>query len=273
MRFLCIMSIIIFQSCGFDPSLIDPGNDPNFTVVAANQSGLKRFVKKVMVFDIPIYGVENVHSNKMLHSANIMAQYLDNNEDGVVDNPTVYEKMLDNNAFMVMWEKESDLNRINVPDEWIGQDLGNEETRPEWHNSLDGPFDASLEEVLHIITHAGYAYAYPEAFGENPGTDLAKALDVARGGQFFNVPHTYPTDAWFTYDDETCDYACMNTEYLYWLLTSKLGAQINRLEEIGHEWTLVSPSLVETFDTLGNALIIGPVYKMPTILPDGRYMQ
>ena len=58
-----------------------------------------------------------------------MAQYLDNNEDGVVDNPTVYEEMLDNNAFMVMWEKESELNRINVPDEGIGQELGNEENR------------------------------------------------------------------------------------------------------------------------------------------------
>jgi hypothetical protein len=273
MRFISLIVIIIFQSCGFDPSLIDPGNDPNFTVVVANQSGLKRFVKKVVVFDIPIYGVEKVHSNKMLHAANIMAQYLDNDEDGVIDNPAVYEKMLDNNAFMVMWERESDLNRINVSDDWIGQDLGNEETRPEWHNSLDGPFDASLEEVLHIITHAGYAYAYPETFGENTGTDLAKALDKARGGQFFNVPDTYPIDAWFTYDDETCDYACMNTEYLYWLLTSKLGAQSNRLDEIGQEWTLVSPSLVETFDTLGNALIIDAMYKMPTILPDGRYMQ
>ena len=130
MRLLSFLFLIIFQSCGFGPSLIDPGNDPNFMVVAANQSGLKRFVKKVEVFDIPIYGVEKVHSYKMLHAANIMAQYLDNDEDGVIDNPTIYNKMLDNNAFMVMWDKESDLNRINVPDNWIGQDLGDEETRP-----------------------------------------------------------------------------------------------------------------------------------------------
>ena len=65
----------------------------------------------------------------------------------------------------------------------------------------------------------------------------------------------------------------MNTEYLYWLLTSKLGAQINRLEEIGQEWTLVKPEHVESLDTLGCALITNPLYKLPTILPDGKYMQ
>lgn len=273
MRIFSVLIIFFIQSCGSESAKIDPGNDPNFVVVAADQTGLKRFKKKVLVFDIPIYAVEKVLSSKMLHAANIMAQYLDNDEDGVIDNPAVHQKMLENNAFMVMWDKESDLNRIHVPDDWIGQDLGNDETRPAFHDALQGDFDASLEEVLHIITHAGYAYAYPDIFGEQVGTDLAMALDAARGGQFFDVPSVYPSDAWFTYDDETCDYACMNTEYLYWLLTSKLGAQINRLDEIGHEWTLVTPELVEIGDTLGFNLISNPVYKMPLVLPDGKYMQ
>ena len=273
MRIFSVLIIVFIQSCGSDSAIIDPGNDPNFVVVAANQSGLKRFKKKVLVFDIPIYGVDKVLSSKMLHAANIMAQYLDNDEDGVIDNPAVHQQMLENNAFMVMWDKESDLNRIHVPDDWIGQDLGNDETRPAFHDALQGGFDASLEEVLHIITHAGYAYAYPEIFGEQVGTDLAMALDAARGGQFFDVPNVYPSDAWFTYDDETCDYACMNTEYLYWLLSSKLGAQINRLDEIGHEWTLVTPELVELGDSIGFNLISNPIYKMPLVLPDGKYMQ
>ena len=273
MRFSSFLFIVLFQSCDSNSTIIDPGNDPNFIVIAADQDGLKRFKKKVIVFDIPIYGVEKVLSSKMLHAANIMAQYLDNDEDGVIDNPEVYQKMIDNKAFMLMWDKESDLNRVDVPDHWIGQDLGNDETRPEWHSSLDGPFDASLEEVLHIITHSGYAYAYPDVFGEHSGTLLSKAMDAARGGQFFDVPSSYPSEAWFTYFDETCEYNCMVTEYLYWLLTSKLGAQINRLEEIGQEWTLVSPELVESMDILGFDLISNPLYKMPLVLPDGKYMQ
>ena len=43
-------------------------------------------------------------------------------------------------------------------------------------------FDATLEEVLHLITHEGYANTYPETFGEKPGTELAECLDRARGG-------------------------------------------------------------------------------------------
>ena len=69
-----------------------------------------------------------------------------------------------------------------------------------------GRFDATLEEVLHLITHAGYAHVYPEVFGEKPGTQIAKAMDQARGGHFRRVPRSYPAGAWYTYDDRSCDY-------------------------------------------------------------------
>ena len=36
----------------------------------------------------------------------------------------------------------------------------------------------------------------------------------------------YPTDAWYTYNDESCDYGCQITEYTYWALTSILGVKI-----------------------------------------------
>ena len=50
-------------------------------------------------------------------------------------------------------------------------------------------------------------------------------MDKARGGQFTEIPNQYPSSAWYTYDDETCDYKCMSTEYIYWALTSILGGQ------------------------------------------------
>ena len=66
-------------------------------------------------------------------------------------------------------------------------------------------------------------------------------MDIARGGQWLNVPSSYPDEAWYHYDDESCDYACMITEYFYWSLTSLLGAQRNRYDEISHEWELHTP--------------------------------
>jgi hypothetical protein len=265
-------------SCSSDDSpssstgVIEPGNDPNFTIVANNDGILSRYNRKVVVFGIDIYAVPAVEDVKLLHAANVMAQYLDNDEDGNVDDQLVLDKMLENQAFMVMWKTESDLENT-FPSGREGQDLGNDETHPSFvANGKTGEFDATLEEVLHIINNAGHSYAYPDAFGQNVGSDLANAMDIARGGQFMTIPNTYPENAWYTYDDTTCDYAsCQTIEYLYWAITSMLGAQENRLDEIGHEWKLNTNALVQSTDTAIYALLTNPTYKMPTVLPDGSY--
>ena len=233
---------------------------------------MKSFNRKVEVFGIDIYARPKVKDRKLLHAANVMAQYLDNDEDGVVDDQKVLDKMIENKAYLVMWAKQTDLVRSFVRGR-IGQDLGNEETNPDYVSSgLTGRFDASLEEVLHIINNAGHSAAYPEAFGKKIGSTLANAMDIARGGYFEKIPKSYPDDAWYTYNDKTCDYAsCQIIEYMYWALTSMLGAQENRLNEINNEWTLNTRQKVEEIDTAIFSLLTKPTYKMPTVLPDGTY--
>jgi hypothetical protein len=272
-----IFSLLLFMACSKDNNApatdINPGNDPNFTIVAHSDEGLSSFNRKVVVFGIDIYAVPNVEDAKLLHAANLMAQYLDNDEDGTVDNQAVLDKMLEEKAFMVMWKRESDLN-ISPPDGREGQDLGDDETNPSYVSSgKTGRFDAALEEVLHIITHAGYAKVYPEIFGESVGSSIANAMDIARGGQFTSIPNTYPSDAWYTYDDNTCEYDCQVTEYHYWALTSILGAQETRLEEIGHEWKLNTNEKVQNQDAAVYQLLTDPQYSFPTVLPDGKYRQ
>ncbi|KAJ1464027.1 hypothetical protein T484DRAFT_1758400, partial [Baffinella frigidus] len=187
--------------------IINSGTDPNFTIVANSDTGYTGFNRKVVVFGIPIYAVATVDDSKLLHAANLMAQYLDNNEDETVDNQAVLDAMLTNNAFMFMWKSESDQNTVSMPNNAEGQDLGNDETIPVWHtNGHLGQFDAALEEVWHIITHAGYASAYPSVFGEGAGSSLSNAMDTARGGNFTTIPSPYPNGSWYTYDDTTCEY-------------------------------------------------------------------
>lgn len=272
---LLTMACLFLMSCGSDDTVapiggVDPGSDPNFTIVSHSDAGLASFNRKVVVFGIDIYAVSEVEDSRLLHAANVLAQYLDNDEDGVVDDSNVLDAMTTNKAFMVMWKNESDLN-IDPPEGREGQDLGNDETRPEWHTDPSGRFDASLEEVWHIISHAGYANAYPEVFGEEAGTALANAMDKARGGRFTSIPDAYPDGAWYTYDDETCDYSCMVTEYFYWAMTSLLGAQATRLDEIGEEWRLNTPEKLSSDDPDIHALLTDTQYHLPTVLPDGTY--
>jgi len=251
---------------------INVGKDPNFNIVPNNDLGLSGFNRKVIVFGIDLYAVAEVEDPKLLHAANVMAQYLDNDEDGLVDNQLVLNKMIENKAFLVMWKYEKDLN-ISLPSGRIGQDLGNDETNPSFvSDGKTGRFDATLEEVLHLINNAGHSYAYPEAFGQDQKSALSKAMDIARGGQFFETPSIYPKDAWFSYYDSTCDYeTCQTIEYLYWALTSMLGAQENRLNDIGEEWKLNTAGLLENIDTKIFKLLTNPIYKMPNVLPDGSY--
>ena len=70
-----------------------------------------------------------------------MAQYLDNDEDGIVDNPFLLKTLIVNQAALFIWKKVSQVN-LNT------QDLGANESHPEWHiNGHMGPFDTALEEV------------------------------------------------------------------------------------------------------------------------------
>ena len=274
MMFAVIILIVVGACSKDNDSVTTPiieGSDPNFKIVANNDGVLSSFSRKVSVFGINIYAVAAVEDEKLLHAANVMAQYLDNDEDGSPDNPAVVNKMTENNAFMVMWKNENDLN-IDPPSGWEGQDLGNDETHPAFVSSgMNGSFDASLEEVLHLITHVGYANVYPDVFGEAIGSEIADAMDIARGGQFTSIPNPYPAGAWYTYDDSTCDYACMVAEYHYWALTSILGAQVLRLNEIQQEWRLNTRDKVEQQDIAVYGLLTDPQYAFPAKLPDGSY--
>ena len=262
-----LVPLFLLVSCGGDVTgPPDPGNDPNFTIVAHSDAGFTSTNRKVEVLGVPIYAYANVEDVKLLHAANIMAQYLDNDEDGVVDNPALLSALISSNAALYMWKQEGQQGSINA------QDLGADESVPAWHdNGHTSRFDAALEEIWHVITHSGFANAYPDAFGEDAGTSLTNAMDIARGGRFQSVPSPYPGGAWYTYDDQTCDYGCMATEYIYWAMTSVLGAQENRAGEIHQEWKLNTKAKVQQMDTAIYQLLTDPQYIFPIVLPDGTY--
>jgi hypothetical protein len=234
------------------------------------------FPKQAIVFGLKVIATENTSDEKVLHAAKIMAQYLDNDEDGKVDNQAVVDKLISVDATLVMFKDENELDNFDgdEPDHDHLQLLFDEETIPSFNkNSSNVRFDASIEEVLHLITHEGYAKVYDNALGELKGSSIADAMDKARGGYFESPPATYPAGAWYSYDDETCEYDCMITEYTYWALTSILGGQSypGRFDEIGHEWQLNTPERVKTDDPIVYGILTDPQYRLPTVLPDGEY--
>ena len=233
------------------------------------------FAKYLSVFGVHVFATESTPDAKVLHAATVLAEYLDNDEDGTPDNAEVVEALVARDAHLLVTANETEHEKLDhEPWHREGFHAGISQFASETAPGA-GRFDATLEEVLHLITQHGYANAYPRVFGLRRGTELAEALDLARGGHFVNVPGEYPERAWFTYDDESCDYGCQATEYLYWAVTSLLGAQSGdaRRAEIADEWRLPTADLVRERDVRIHGLITDPRYRFPTRLPDGVYRE
>ena len=203
----------------------------------------------------------------MLHAANVLAQYIDNDADGKPDNTTVHNALVKHKAALVMFPKEGTSEESSFPGPSLGkeitmsQNLYGFETRP--GGAAKGEFDASLEEVLHLYTHAGYSVAYPEIFGEKKGTKIAALMAAALKKKTYN-PFANEPDM---------DYPSQVTEYIYWGLTSILGGQdfSGRYDNIKSEWILNTTEKVKNQDPELYKLLTDPTYKFPTKLPDGAY--
>ena len=241
------------------------------------------FKKYVEVFGLRILATENVPDTKILHCANVLAEYLDNDENGSVDEPEVLEKLLGGSnkeiASMVLFASESEQSSFASSFETLqsiisrSQNLFADEI---FENGSSGDArDATLEEVLHMVTDLGWDEAFPEIWGETSGSAVAKAMDTARGGYFDSIPAQYPQGAWYTYYDETSDYPTQITEYVYWSTTTYLGAQ--NWEGRNHssftdEWKPYTKEMLEATDPGIISLMTSGDYKFPIMkLPDGNY--
>jgi hypothetical protein len=265
MKKICIPLVSFFVlflvSCSSEKGEVDQGKKTSV------------FTKQIEVFGVYVYATETVPDEKMLYAANVLAEYLDNDGDGIPDNQLVVDALVKHNTAPIMTKDDDEmhsLDRRSLP-HGETQGLWDEETIP--GGADRGIFDAALEEIIHPITYVGYGTAYPEVFGTEPGSEVAKIMDEARGGHFEQVPDKYPDNAWYTYYDKTCDYECQITEYIYWALISILGAQDfpGRLEQIQEEWRYNTRGKVEKGDPKIYALLTDPQYKFPTVLPDGIY--
>ena len=229
------------------------------------------FTKKVMVLGVPIYSTNTTSDAKLLHAAGVLAQFLDNDEDGEPDSPEIHQAILDTGGAITMTKTGGEGRNIPRDQRPRGQGLYDEETRPGARER--GVFDTALEEIWHMVTDNGLGIAYPEVFDRIPGTQIADAMDKARGGRFELPPEAYPEDAWYTYYDETCNYDCQVSEYVYWVFTSLIGAQDlpGRLDQIGNEWQLNTRATLQERDPAAFEIMTRAEYRLPSIIPDGNY--
>ena len=261
------------------PILINAQNNVCFTIDTNPNSttafsGFSKYVDVLGCFSI--YAESSISDAKVLHAAAVAAELLDNDEDGIVDDPLIETQLQNKQAFMPVFSSEGS----NAENLLFNNYNGDGASAVLYKNEIDptqtGHWgdDATVEEVMHTINHVGHTNVYPAAFNMQPNSSLlSAAMDVARGGQFLSIPNLYPSSAWYHYDDWTCDYECMMIEYMYWALVSNMGIldDAQTASGIANEWEPYNATLLQSMDTLMYALITDPQYKLPLLAPDGNY--
>jgi hypothetical protein len=249
---------------------IDP--NPNF-----GDQALAPFTKYVDVLGcFSIYAESTISDAKVLHAAAVAAELLDNNEDGIVDDPLIEAQLTTENALMPIFSSEGSSAENTFFNNYNGDGVSAVLYKNEIDPTQTGHWgdDASVEEIMHTINHVGHTNVYPAAFSMQANSSLmSSAMDVARGGQFMSIPNPYPASAWYHYDDWTCDYECMMIEYMYWALVSNMGIldDAQTAQGIANEWEPYNATLLQSMDVLMYALITDPQYKLPQLAPDGNY--
>jgi len=243
------------------------------------------FPKHTDVFGIPVFGTATTTDKAVLHAAIILAELLDNDEDGVPDNQIVVNHLVSHYKYAVVFYDAAEV------DDYFDQCCTNAfmqiERRGGYLFSMTetgiryagapppesgGCVDQHLEELYHLVAHGGYAEVYHDIFGAGPGSVLSDLTDNARGGHFEEVPSEYPEEAWYTNRTRSCQYAgCQDQEYLHWAQYSLLGFNIDRARDIADEWKLATPDLLREFDPGIVELLTDPQYALPTVLPDFYY--
>ena len=274
-------NLLIFISIVFIPISLFSQNDVCFELEEnpyPNHPAFGIFSKYVNVLDcIHIYAESNISDEKVLHVASVAAELLDNNEDGTVDDLLIEASLIELNTIMPVFQSENG-NSIDTFFDNLGDDgcTGAVLFRNEIDPNQPGYWgsDATVEEVLHTINSCGHVEVYPSLYALEPNSSyLTGAMDIARGGQFITMPNSYPDEAWYHYDDWTCEYDCMAMEYLYWCIVTYMGilSDAQTCAGISNEWEPCTPELFESTDTLMFNLVNDTENMLPQLAPDGNY--
>ena len=92
---------------------------PTFKIEQIKDKNLSKFpFKEIDIFGIKVYAHEAVSENSHKHVATILAEYLDNDEDGNADNIALINELQKNNAAMIMFKNNSYMQSVFYTDQF-----------------------------------------------------------------------------------------------------------------------------------------------------------
>ena len=226
--------------------------------VGATECPSKFLKTGAIVFDLVTICITNeVPTEKVRHAAHVTAQWLDNNQDGEIDEIRLKPSLLENRPNLLMSAHGFDAFQLIAIEKGlgdrIGQDLAASETAPSQGR------DASQEEIHHLIFMAGWEHMFPRSFSAVP-EDRSKLFSTWRSAE---------KNGFYDYDDPSCDAECKVVEFFYLATAAYLGSQT----DVAHD-ELFLKTRIELKQNLPDIikLVESKAYHYPRYKwPDGHY--
>lgn len=231
--------------------------------------------KYTTVLGIPVLGTASVSDDAVKHAANLLGSYLDNNFDGVADNPTIYAEFNNGLFGIVVYSDSTEETNLTStlgafkPNRTFSV-LENEMNSYQidgYNNQRNLVQEKLLKDLLMPMWSSNYA----DLSTTRPST-VTDAMDAARGGyQAGGVPgYNYPPFAWYT-DPNGLSYENLVYEYLYFLISSEAGSNSWRSATIVSIWDYYSSVLLQVNDEAGYNIVTDQTYIFPTTAPSIDY--
>ena len=218
----------------------------------------------------------NKGRDKVDHIAQVLAQLIDNDADGVADDPNVVKYMAASQMFMFTPYSESDADSASYPSHQGGQMTGlfeaqlnccdtpsnrgaSDTDRATWIAAIDNTpgetscnpnRDATVEEVHHLIGEAA-SRVYPSIWKTDSTSEAGKSILSLNGDCGWGHSNDWKNPGGansqctgtYAYDDPTCDEECIIMEGIYWSSISWIGGlyTTSRANMAANEWLMTVP--------------------------------
>ncbi|QQL45691.1 S8 family serine peptidase [Sulfuriroseicoccus oceanibius] len=234
-------------------------------------------VKQMNVFRVPIYATAGTPDAKMRLVGDLLAEYIDNDEDGIADNGPVVNEIERNGSMVVMFASAQEYELALEEGTINGAALNTKEVQIIFANEVSkslprGHAEEARSKLLKLILRNGFSEfeRYAEFFAETEDSVLGGLMLKARGTLDKEDPE-YNIRGW--YHVVSTDEARLVSEYFYYVMGSRIGLfdgkGVGRNVEVF--WDLYNEEKLRGGDPFAFLLVNKPQYKMPRRLPDGDY--
>ena len=131
---------------------------------------MKNFSKNVEIFGLRIYAEYRLTDAQVHHAAKVLAELLDNDEDGTVDDAAVLTQLQNSGFIMPMFNRENSTAMKDFMRHYLGEGVSAVLFADEVDPSQPGHWgsDATVEEIMHTINTGATARATPRPSAGNP---------------------------------------------------------------------------------------------------------